>query len=234
MKLFVDLHIHSCLSPCGDALMTPNNIVGMSHLKGLDAIAVCDHNTMGNLKAIKEVADLMGMCFLPGIEVTTREEVHVLCYFPDLERALPFGKEIYKRLPKILNRKEYFGEQLLLDSQDEVVGEEDRLLISAADISFKECEKLCHSFQGLFVPAHISRGANGVLNALGFLPEDVSYDAFEINQQGTILPQKYENKTRLRSSDAHYLENISEKDFYLNCSDKSIFGLYNRIKEEVQ
>ena len=81
MKLYVDLHIHSCLSPCGDMLMTPNNIVGMAYLKGLDAIAVCDHNSAGNLEAIGQVAQMMGVLLLPGLELNTREEVHLLCYF---------------------------------------------------------------------------------------------------------------------------------------------------------
>lgn len=96
--LFCDLHIHSCLSPCGDALMTPNNIVGMAFIKGLDVIAVCDHNSARNLPAVKAAADLMNVLLLPGMELTTREEAHMLCYFRTVQACMAFGEEIYAHL----------------------------------------------------------------------------------------------------------------------------------------
>ena len=109
MKIHCDLHIHSCLSPCGDMLMTPNNIVGMAFIKQLDAIAVCDHNTAENLPAVKEAADMMGVVLLPGMELTTREEAHMLAYFPDVDSALAFSREVHAHLPPIQNRPEFFG-----------------------------------------------------------------------------------------------------------------------------
>ena len=182
MKLFCDLHIHSCLSPCGDALMTPNNIVGMAFIKQLDAIAVCDHNTARNLPAIKEVADMMGMVLLPGLELTTREEAHMLAYFETVNQAVAFSDAVYAHLPPIPNNPKFFGEQQLMNAQDEVIGKEERLLISALDLSFEECAQLIHQHGGLCVPAHINRGSNGCLNALGFLPAGVAYDALEDNE----------------------------------------------------
>ena len=122
MKLFCDLHIHSCLSPCGDALMTPNNIVGMAFIKQLDAIAVCDHNTARNLPAIKEVADMMNVVLLPGLELTTREEAHMLAYFESVDAALAFSDVIYAHLPPIPNNAKFFGEQQRMNAQDEVIG----------------------------------------------------------------------------------------------------------------
>jgi PHP family Zn ribbon phosphoesterase len=233
MKLFCDLHIHSCLSPCGDALMTPNNIVGMAFIKQLDAIAVCDHNTARNLPAIKEMADMMGVVLLPGLEITTREEAHMLAYFETVEQALAFSDAIYAYLPPIPNNPKFFGEQQLMNAQDEVIGTEERLLISALDLSFEECAQLIHQHSGLCVPAHINRGSNGCLNALGFLPAGVHYDALEVSK-AVALPALDLSKYRiLHSSDAHYLENILEPEFTFEAPEKSAAALFSAIAGKI-
>ena len=232
MKLFCDLHIHSCLSPCGDALMTPNNIVGMAFIKQLDAIAVCDHNTARNLPAIKEVADMMGVVLLPGLEITTREEAHMLAYFETVEQALAFSDEIYDHLPPIPNNAKFFGEQQLLNAQDEVVGTEERLLISALDLSFEECAALIHAHGGLCVPAHINRGSNGCLNALGFLPTGAAYDALEISKATQPPAIDVSGYRILHSSDAHYLENILEPEFTIEAEAKSAAAVFAAICEK--
>jgi len=228
MKLFVDLHIHSCLSPCGDELMTPNNIVGMAYLKGLDAIAVCDHNSAGNLAAVKAVADMMGVLLLPGIELNTREEVHLLCYFADVETAQRFSEAVHKHLTQ-KNVPEIFGHQVYMNEEDEPVGEEERLLIAALDLSLEQCADLCRQFGGVCVPAHINRGSNGVLGALGFLPRTVSWDALELSKKHP-LPESFDEYFHLQSSDAHYLEDISEKEFTVEVCEKSVLALFNAIK----
>jgi len=130
--------MHSCLSPCGDDDMTPNNIVGMSFIKELDCIAVTDHNTALNLPAIKKVADAMGVVLLPGIEVTSSEEVHILTYFRDVDTAVEFGKMVYEHLLPIPNSKEIFGHQRIMNEMDEQTGELDKLLIQATDLSIEE------------------------------------------------------------------------------------------------
>lgn len=229
MNIFCDLHIHSCLSPCGDMLMTPNNIVGMAFIKQLDAIAVCDHNTAENLPAVKEVADMMGVVLLPGMELTTKEEAHMLAYFPDVDSALAFSRTVHEHLPPIKNRPEFFGRQVIMNGQDEEVGEEDRLLISALDWSFEECEKQIHQYGGLCVPAHINRGSNGVLNALGFLPGGVQYDAVEVSDAVAMPPVDIGAYRTLRSSDAHYLENILEPTFQLEVREKSAQAIFDAI-----
>ena len=229
MKIYCDLHIHSCLSPCGDMLMTPNNIVGMAFIKQLDAIAVCDHNTAENLPAVKEAADMMGVILLPGMELTTREEAHMLAYFPDVDSALAFSREVHAHLPPIQNRPEFFGRQVIMNGQDEEVGEEERLLISALDWPFEECERQIHLHGGLCVPAHINRGTNGVLNALGFLPGGASYDALEISDAVAMPPIDITGYRTLRSSDAHYLENILEPTFQLEVREKSTQGIFDAI-----
>ena len=229
MNIYCDLHIHSCLSPCGDMLMTPNNIVGMAFIKQLDAIAVCDHNTAENLPAVKEVADMMGVTLLPGMELTTREEAHMLAYFPDVDSALRFSRLVHEHLPPVVNRPEFFGRQVIMNSQDEEVGEEERLLISALDWSFEECERQIHLHSGLCVPAHINRGSNGVLNALGFLPGGAKYDALEVSDAVAMPPVNISGYRTLRSSDAHYLENILEPTFQLEVREKSTQALFDAI-----
>ena len=230
MKLFCDLHIHSCLSPCGDALMTPNNIVGMAFIKQLDVIAVCDHNTARNLPAIKQVADMMGVLLLPGMELTTREEAHMLAYFESVDAALAFSDFVYEHLPPIKNRPEFFGAQQIMNAQDEEIGTLERLLISALDLPFEECERHIHAHGGLCVPAHINRGNNGVLNALGFLPAGPRYDALEVSR--AVAPPAIDTSGYriLHSSDAHYLEHILEPEFALEAQEKSICAVFSAIK----
>ena len=175
MRCAADLHIHSCLSPCADDDMTPNNIAGMAYLKGLSLIAVCDHNSAFNLPAVEAAARLVGVGLVPGMELTTREEAHLLAYFPDVETALQFGQEVYRHLPDLPNRPDLFGRQLVLDENDEPVREEPRLLISALNLSLDELVAKIDAAGGAAVPAHINRGANGVLQALGFVPANVHF-----------------------------------------------------------
>ena len=233
MKLFCDLHIHSCLSPCGDALMTPNNIVGMAFIKQLDAIAVCDHNTAKNLPAIKEVADMMGVVLLPGLEITTREEAHMLCYFRTVKQCMVFGEMIYAHLPPIPNNEKFFGRQQVMNAQDEETDVEERLLISALDLGFEECEKLIHAAGGLCVPAHINRGSNGVLNSLGFLPPDARYDALEVSRSVAMPAMDLSAWRLLESSDAHYLENILEPEFTVEAVEKGAAALFCAIAGKI-
>ena len=229
MKLFCDLHIHSCLSPCGDSLMTPNNIVGMAFIKQLDAIAVCDHNCARNLPAIKAVADMMNVLLLPGMELTTREEAHMLCYFRDVASCVAFGEKIYAHLPPVPNREKFFGRQQVMNEQDEETDVEERLLISALDLGFEECERLIHEAGGLCVPAHINRGSNGVLNSLGFLPPDAHYDALEVSRSVAMPAMDLSKWRLLESSDAHYLENILEPIFHITTHERSVDAIFDAI-----
>lgn len=234
MQLFVDLHIHTCLSPCGDELMTPCNIAGMAHLKGLDVISICDHNTMGNLEAVWHAAETYNLAVLPGIELTTREEAHMLGYFNCLESALKFASKISAILPSVPNNPRFFGKQTLMNKDDEETGEEKRLLISALPLSFEECAYLICEYGGLCVPAHINRGSNGVINTLGFLPEGLPYAALEMGAQGQKTPLKecFTPLPKLYSSDAHYLQNIAEKQFCLNACQKSAEAVFDSIKNK--
>jgi hypothetical protein len=163
------------------------------------------------------------------MELTTREEAHMLAYFPDVDSALAFSRLVHEHLPPIPNRPEFFGRQVIMNGQDEEVGEEERLLISALDWSFEECERQIHLHGGLCVPAHINRGSNGVLNALGFLPGGAKYDALEVSDAVAMPPIDMTGYRTLRSSDAHYLENILEPTFLLEVREKSTQGVFDAI-----
>lgn len=230
MKYAVDLHIHSCLSPCGDELMTPNNIVGMCKLKELDMIAVTDHNTAMHLPAIKAIADVMGLAILPGLELTTREEAHLLAYFKTVEEAVAFSQEIYPFLPDIPNRPDLFGPQTELNEDDEPVREEGKLLISALDKGVDELVPMILDRGGLAVPAHINRGSNGMLNALGFLPPDLPFSALEVSRDLPLPEKGIPPLKRLHSSDAHYLENILEREIFLEMEEASAEAFFESIK----
>ena len=228
MKCAVDLHIHSCLSPCGDELMTPNNIVNMAKLKGLDMIAVADHNTAMHLPAIAKVASEAGLALVPAMELTTREEAHLLAYFRTVAEAVAFSDRIYEYLPGIRNKPDLFGAQIQLDEEDEPVREEEKLLISALSLSIDRLTEWILEMGGLAVPAHINRGANGILQALGFLPPEVPFSALEVTA-GLPLPHKGipEKLPQLHSSDAHYLENILERTEFLSlhaCAPDDFFS----------
>lgn len=231
-EMFVDLHIHSCLSPCGDADMTPGNILGMAALKGLDAVAIADHNSALNLPAAQEIAGAYGVLLVPAMEITTREEVHLLGYFPDVRSAVACGEMLRAHLPKRKNKPALFGEQLILDADDRVIGAEEALLIGATDLSLTECAHLVRGYGGVPVPAHINRGANGLLMNLGFMPETPAFSAVEVWRALPCAPEPLEGRHILHSSDAHYLGDILERKFALHPPERSVRGLLHWMDAE--
>lgn len=213
--MFVDLHIHSCLSPCADNDMTPANICGMARLKGLDAIAVTDHNTARNLPYVQEAADAFGLLLLPGLEITTREEVHLLGYFPTVAAAMEAGDFFTRRLPPMHNRPDYFGRQLVVDTEDRTLAQEDALLIGATDQPLEACVARIHALGGIAVPAHINRGANGLLMNLGMMPPSPAFPLVETAPELPLPAAAAAGRTQLHSSDAHQLGRIQEAVFAL-------------------
>lgn len=225
MRAYCDLHIHSCLSPCGDEAMTPCNIAGMARLKGLDLIAVTDHNTARQLPAVEQACRAAGVNLLPGIELNTREEVHLLAYFRTVRDAAAFSERIYPLLPDIPNMPDFFGRQVVMDGEDRETGAEPRLLISALDMDLQSLARKIRAFHGLPVPAHINRGSNGLLNALGFLPPDGDFAALEAAGE-LPLPGDCTGWKILRSSDAHRLEDILERVFSLELPEPTADGFF--------
>lgn len=220
MSLYYDLHIHSALSPCGDEDMTPNNIVNMAYIKGLDIIAITDHNSCKNARAVME-AGKGKIKVVPGMEVTTCEEVHVLCYFPDIDAAEDMGDFVYRHMQGIKNDPDIFGRQLVMNADDGITGEEETLLINAVNLDIYEVSAATKERGGLFVPAHIDKSSYSITSNLGFLPPDLEVDGMEITAQGLEkYSQIYSDYAILTSSDAHYLENISERDRKISQNDK--------------
>lgn len=228
--MFVDLHIHSCLSPCADDDMTPANICGMAHIKGLDAIAVTDHNSGRNLPYVKEAADYYGLILLPGMEITTREEVHLLGYFPEVEQAVEVGEIFSSHLPKTPNNPKFFGNQFVMNTDDEVQAEETRLLIGATDLDLSECTAVIRQHGGVAVPAHINRGSNGLLVNLGMMPQEPIFGVVEVTPGMAIDPNILTERTVLHSSDAHQLGAILEAEFDFPTERFSLGGLFDTIR----
>lgn len=212
MKLYADLHIHSCLSPCGDELMTPNNIVNMALLKGLDIIAVSDHNTCGNLSAVCSVAAQNGLTVIPAMEMETMEEVHTLAYFATLEDALSFSDEIYTYLPSVANNPDFFGRQLYMNDDDEIVAQEPKLLLSALSITLEEGFEIVKKHNGIAVPAHIDRPSHGMIPILGFINPHLGVTCVEVSPIGIAqgFAQYDPRLLTITNSDAHDLGSILE------------------------
>lgn len=210
MKFFYDMHIHSDLSPCGNFDMTPNSIVNMSYIKGLNIISVTDHNTSENLPAIMKISEKMNIKAIPGIEVTTKEEVHVLCYFKELNDALQFGKLIYNSLPNIKNNNYIFGQQNIYNYRDEIIGTLDKLLINASSYSLAEIYTMAKNYHGVMIPAHINKKSNSLLSVLGFIPFDLKINFVEVYHSNELNEKLVKNLQVLKNSDAHNLINISE------------------------
>ena len=226
--MWVDLHMHSCLSPCADDDMTPANICGMAHLKGLDAIAVTDHNTARNLPYVKEAADYYGLILLPGMEITTKEEVHLLGYFKDVETAMEAGEIFTSHLPKMKNKPDFFGNQYVMNTDDEIVDVEERLLIGATDLDLTECTAIIRDHGGAAVPAHINRG-HGLLVNLGLFPEEPEFPVCEVRPELPVIDKLVGNRLRLQSSDAHHLGDILEAVSGLETDRFSLGGLFDAV-----
>ncbi len=218
-KYYYDLHIHSCLSTCGDDEATPNSIAGIGELNSLDIMALTDHNTCKNCPAFFEAAFRHGILPIAGMELTTAEDIHAVCLFPNLKKAMEFDELLQNRRILIPNRIEVFGNQLICDSEDNVVGNEVHLLSNATDISIEQAPKLVDSFGGICYPAHIDRDANGIISVLGTFPETPKFTCAEFHNSEKITQytDKYtlKDKRLVISSDAHYLWDIKERSDFL-------------------
>ncbi|MDR0382044.1 MAG: PHP domain-containing protein [Oscillospiraceae bacterium] len=226
MRLFYDLHIHSCLSPCGDADMTPGNIAGMAALCGLQIVALSDHNTCRNTPAFAVCAEKAGLLALPAMELTTREEIHVLCLLPTLPAAAAFSDYVYRRLPDIRNDETIFGAQLIMDAEDTVIGRESRLLTAAADIGIYDAAALAASYGGVALPAHADRPSFSLFANLGFFDPAMGFTALELSPYAD--PESFrrahpglEGLVTVQNSDAHDLGCIRDAAHTLDISERT-------------
>ncbi|MBR5422800.1 MAG: PHP domain-containing protein [Clostridia bacterium] len=218
-RFYYDFHIHSCLSPCADNDMTPNNIAGMGVLAGLNVMALTDHNSCKNCPAFFGAARANGIVPVAGMELTTAEDIHAVCLFETLEGAMEFDRRIDAGRMKVPNNVSVFGEQLITDGADNVIGQEAFFLPAASNVSIEEAPALAESFGGVCYPAHIDREANGIIAVLGALPPIPGVRCAEFYDSGKRYEytREYPILNGLRilvSSDAHNLWSIRDKDAF--------------------
>lgn len=221
MKEFkADLHIHTCLSPCADLEMSPRNIVSEAKRKGLQVIGICDHNSAENVPAVEKNAVREGITVIGGMEVTSKEEVHILALFGDAESLFSLQEIVHENLHGT-NDEKLYGEQVIVNEEEEILGFSDKLLIGATDISIERLVDLIHERGGLAIAAHVDREGFGIIGQLGFIPEGLPLDALELADParrdcipaGIRLPL-------ITSSDAHKLEDVGRRSttFLMNAA----------------
>ena len=212
----LDLHIHTLLSPCGSLEMSPARIVAEAKAKGLDIIGITDHNTTRQCREVARIGREQGITVFCGAEVTTKEEAHCLAFFGNFEDLDTFQLFLDEHLPGIKNDPDKFGDQVWVDKDEMIAGEEERLLISGLDADIEQIEKKVHELNGIFIPAHIDRPMYSILSQLGFIPPDLHFDALEITDAGRrgeviktySLP---DDTVFITSSDAHYPHQIGTR-----------------------
>ncbi len=220
-KFYYDLHIHSCLSPCADDEMTPVTVAGVCALNGLSIAALTDHNSCGNLPAFFAACRAYGVVPIAGMELETAESVHLICLFPEFDDAMSFWQSVKDNyMMPFKNKPEVFGNQLYMNEDDEVVGEEETLLITSTTLSIDEAVPLVRESGGFVFPSHIDRTSNGIIAILGDVPPEPSFTFVEFNDSENVLPyrEKYASLTGLSvlvNSDAHRVTSINEAENYI-------------------
>ncbi len=235
-RYYYDFHLHSCLSPCADNDMTPSNIAGMCALAGLHIVALTDHNSTRNCPAFFEAARRQGIIPIAGMELTTAEDIHVVCLFETLEAAMAFGEVVDTHRFRIPNRVDIFGDQIIMNAEDEPVGLEPDMLPNATDLSLEAVPALVERFGGVSFPAHIDREANGIIATLGTFPESPHFALAELHdlEKGKDYRDLYpilRDKTLLCGSDAHYLWDIRDAEAYFDLEDEPYSG--DRVRHEL-
>ena len=225
-KFKVDLHIHSCLSPCSDWAMSPKKIIQQSLDVGLDLIGLCDHNSAENAAATMREGQRQGMQVLPGMEICSKEEVHILALFDELESALEMQAYVYANLPGE-NKTEVFGFQVIANEHDEVIGENPRLLIGATRLGLHDIVDRTHMLDGINISCHVDRPAYGIINQLGFIPDDLALDGLEVSYHIQLATAAQTipgigNFSCVTASDAHYLNDIGKACTVFQMADPTL------------
>jgi hypothetical protein len=205
--------------------MTPNNIAGMAALAGLNIVALTDHNSSRNCPAFFAAAKKNGIIPIAGMELTTAEDIHLVCLFEDINNALAFNDEVDKHRIRIPNRTDIFGDQLLMNENDEVLGEEADLLSNALDLALEDVPPLVERFNGICFPAHVDREANGILSTLGVFPPEPKFAICELHDMAkadslSTLHPPMQKMLLVSGSDAHYLWDIRDKEHYFELADE--------------
>ena len=235
MLITCDLHIHSALSPCALNDMTPNNIVNMALLEELTAIAVTDHNSCENAEAAMKVALGTGLVVIPGMEVQTREDVHVVTLFPNIKKAREMQQLVYEKLPPFPAPKKQQEKQLVLDDDDETVGHCSKLLNMSADLSIDEVVAKAAELEGIAIPAHIDRKSMSLLASLGFVPKNLPVKTLEVSMfaDREEYEAMYPNYRIITNSDSHELGHIGMVRNTLDVETVSPHGIIKALNTAV-
>jgi len=226
-----DLHIHTCLSPCAELDMSPRRIVRQATRCGLDIIGICDHNTCENVPYVTKSAYDLNLKVIGGFEVTSCEEVHILALFDNEAGLLAMQKIIYDNLPGTNNEKLY-GDQVVVNENDEVLDFNDRLLIGATELSLESIVNSVHQFNGLAIAAHIDRPSFSVISQLGFVPEGLQLDALEVSDKTKMTAYRDIGLPLVTFSDAHNLNDIGNSSTYFSIAEVNLMEMKKSLLTE--
>jgi PHP family Zn ribbon phosphoesterase len=212
-RYVADLHIHTLLSPCAEVEMIPPLIVAQAVEVGLDLIAITDHNSAENVRAVIEAAAGSPLKVLPGIECESVEGVHVICLFDKVEDAESMQELVYSSLPNLPNQGDKLGEQMVVTAEAEFVRYNERLLLASTMLSIDQVVDAVVERSGIAIPAHVDRRGYGLYGVLGFFPEGLACPAVEISRRATeeTIRQSHPDlagRAIISSSDAHMLMDI--------------------------
>jgi len=208
-----DLHIHTCLSPCASLDLSPREIVERAKIECLNIIAITDHNTAKNAPAVMRLGEKLGLKVIPGMEVQTREEIHLLTLFPDWSSTAAWDEEVRRHLPDVRNDPDVFGDQPIVDEEGNILGFEERLLLNSIDLSLEETKQRVETHGGIVIPSHFDKGSFSLISQLGLIPEDLELEALEVSRptrfrETESMEGVSPHIPRIVSSDAHRLEDI--------------------------
>jgi len=203
-----DLHVHTVLSPCATYRMAPGPIARRALEVGLDVIAITDHNSAENTAAVVEAGRRVGLTVLPGLEIETSEEVHVLALFEEVSQAIDMQSIVYSHLPDLPNDEAVYGAQLVVDADDQFVRRETRRLLVATSLNLSDTFNLASALGGISIPAHVDRSAYGLVGVLGFVPHQPGFPALEVSRHARAHDYAQPGRAAIRSSDAHDLDDL--------------------------
>lgn len=235
-KIKADLHIHTCLSPCGDMDMMPAMIVEKARSKGLDVIGICDHNSSENVAAVKKAGEKYNLKVLGGMEVTSKEEVHILALFDENKNLSELQETVYENLDG-KNDEEFFGYQLIVDEQDEIIDLNKKLLIGATELTVERIVELIHSLNGLAIASHVDRERFSLIGQLGFVPEGLELDGLELSPRYMSEKKKLEFPMAsgfplVTFSDAHLPDDIGKTSTTFLLDDITVIELKRALKNK--
>jgi len=225
----VDTHVHTCLSPCAELDMHPAALVDAAVCAGLDSVAVCDHNSAENVGAVQRAGISLGLSVIPGMEITSAEEVHVVGLLPDLEAAMALQSKIYRALPG-RNDENTFGMQVIANEFAEVLSFNEHLLSGATTLDLDRVVAAIHDVGGLAVASHVDREGFGIIGQLGFIPPGLALDAIEVSQR-TSMPRARASFAPngeypiLCASDAHEPKDIARAATYVFMEEATLSEL---------